>query len=267
MGLRMMQGNGRKLLAFILVLLTGLSLVQAQTIDEILDAGKVRIGVVTGVPPFGTVSASGEVIGYDVDVAKLIGEYLGVDVEIVGLTPPSRIPALQSGQVDILVATLGPTPERAQTVMFTIPYSAFLMTILAPVDAEYNSLEDLVGVSVAVPRGSPQDVQLSRQAVEGTDIQRFQDDATAAQALFSGQVDAVAIPNITARSILEQRGEEGYELKFAFSQQPNSMTVRKDAFELHQWLNNFIYWVKLNGQLDAISQEWIGDPLPELPVF
>lgn len=267
MGFRMMRGIGPTLIVSILAVLAGLSLVQAQTVDEILDRGQVRIGVVTGVPPFGSIDASGETIGYDVDVANLIGEYLGVDVEIVGLTPPARIPALQSGQVDLLVATLGPTPERAQSVMFTMPYSAFLMTIVAPVDADYESLEDLAGVSVAVPRGSPQDVQLSRQAVAGTDIQRFQDDATAAQALFSGQVDAVAIPNITALSILERRGEEGYELKFAFSQQPNSMTVRKDAFELQQWLNNFIYWIKLNGQLDAISQEWIGEPLPELPVF
>jgi polar amino acid transport system substrate-binding protein len=267
MGSRVLQGIGRKLLAFTLVLLAGLTLVQAQTVDDILDAGKVRIGVVTGVPPFGSINAAGEVVGYDVDVANLVGQYLGVDVEIVGLTPPARIPALQSGRVDILVATLGPTPERAQSVMFTMPYSAFLMTILAPVEADYNSLQDLAGVSVAVPRGSPQDVQLTRQAVAGTDIQRFQDDATAAQALFSGQVDAVAIPNITAKSILDQRGEEGYELKFSFAQQPNSMTVRKDAFELQQWLNNFIYWIKLNGELDAISQQWIGEPLPELPVF
>jgi polar amino acid transport system substrate-binding protein len=267
MGSRVMQVIGWKILACTLVLLAGLPLVQAQTVDEILDRGRVRIGVVTGVPPFGTVDAGGNVVGYDVDVANLIGEYLGVNVEIVGLAPPARIPALQAGRVDILVATLGPTPERAQSVMFTMPYSAFLMSILAPVDADYDSLEDLAGVSVAVPRGSPQDVELTRRAVAGTDIQRFQDDATAAQALFSGQVDAVAIPNITAMAILEQRNQEGYELKFSFSQQPNSMTVRKDAFELHQWLNNFIYFVKLNGALDAISQEWIGEPLPDLPVF
>jgi polar amino acid transport system substrate-binding protein len=45
------------------------------------------------------------------------------------------------------------------------------------------------------------------------------------------------------------------------------MTVRKDAFELHQWLNNVIYLIKLNGELDAISQKWVGSPLPTLPTF
>jgi polar amino acid transport system substrate-binding protein len=57
------------------------------------------------------------------------------------------------------------------------------------------------------------------------------------------------------------------EQKFIFSIQPNSMTVRKGDTELHQWLNNLIYYIKLNGELDKISQKWIGSPLPNLPTF
>jgi len=45
------------------------------------------------------------------------------------------------------------------------------------------------------------------------------------------------------------------------------MTVRKGQFDLQQWLNNFIYYVKLNGELEAISQKWTGATLPNLPVF
>ena len=52
---------------------------------------------------------------------------LSLPVELVPLTPPARIPALQTGKVDFLVATLAPTGERAKTVMFTQPYSAFNM--------------------------------------------------------------------------------------------------------------------------------------------
>jgi polar amino acid transport system substrate-binding protein len=57
------------------------------------------------------------------------------------------------------------------------------------------------------------------------------------------------------------------EPKFRISVQPNSMTVRHDAFELHQWLNNAIYQMKLNGDLDAICRKWVGAPLPDMPVF
>jgi len=82
----------------------------AQTVSDLIKKGKVTIGVVSGTPPFGSVDAKGEPIGYDIDVANLIGKYLGIPVEIVPLVPPARIPALESGKVDFLVATLAPTP-------------------------------------------------------------------------------------------------------------------------------------------------------------
>ena len=57
------------------------------------------------------------------------------------------------------------------------------------------------------------------------------------------------------------------ESKFIFFNQPNSLTVRKDQFELHQWLNNAIYFIKNSGELDEIFRRWTGAALPELPVF
>lgn len=240
--------------------------VQAQTISEITKKGKVTIGVVSGAPPFGTTDAQGNPAGYDVDVANLVAKYMGVPVELVPLTSPARIPALESGKVDFLVATLAPTPERAKAVMFTMPYSAFEMAIFAPAAAKYTKLQDLGKKKVGVTRGTTQDVALTRLGAS-SNIVRFEDDATTAQALISGQVDAVALPLTIGQEIIKARAAGKFDNKFSFAQQPNSMTVRKDAFELHQWLNNTIYFIKLNGELDAISRKWTNSPLPNLPVF
>lgn len=253
--------------ALLLALAAASAAAQAQTTAEIVKKGKVTIGVVSGAPPFGTTDASGNPAGYDVDVANLIAKYLGVPAELVPLTSPARIPALESGKVDFLVATLAPTPERARAVMFTMPYSAFELSIFAPTAAKYAKLQDLTKKKVGVTRGTTQDAALTRLALPGTNIVRFEDDATSAQALISNQVDAVALPNTIGREIMKARGNGKYDAKFAFSIQPNAMTTRKDAHELHQWLNNTIYYVKLNGELDGISRKWTGSPLPNLPVF
>ncbi|MDE2363360.1 MAG: transporter substrate-binding domain-containing protein [Hyphomicrobiales bacterium] len=239
----------------------------AQTIQELVKAGTVKIGVISGAPPFGTVNEKGETVGYDVDVANLLGKYLGVKVEIVPLTAPARIPSLESRKADILVATLAPTPERAKAVMFSMPYSAFQMGIVAPKTTEIKDLKALGGKKVGVPRGGTQDVALTRMNIPGVTIVRFDDDATATQAMIAGQVDATATPNTIANELMKQRPEANLQLKFVFSQQPNSIAVRKDAFELKQWINNFLYYVKLDGELDEIHRKWIGSPLPELPVF
>jgi polar amino acid transport system substrate-binding protein len=240
----------------------------AQTVNEIVKRGKVKIGVLIGAPPYGSVDAQGNAIGYDADVAQLVGKYLGVPVEVVQLTPPSRIPALEAGKVDFLVATLAPTPERAKAVMFTIPYSAFQVGIYAPKGTAIKQWADLKGMKVGVNRGSSVEHELVKREKElNLTIMRFEDDSTTMQALFSGQVDAVAEPDAQANAAIKARGNTEVELKFVFSKQPNSMTVRKDAFELKQWLNNVIYYIKINGELDAIAQKWVGSPLPELPTF
>ncbi len=237
------------------------------TTADIIKRGTARIGVLTGAPPFGMVDAQGNPSGYDVDVANLLAKYLGVKAEIIPLTPPARMPALESGRVDFMVATLAPTPERARAAMFTIPYSAFEMVIMAPKGSNIKSLADLAGKSVAVNRGSSQEQALIRQKVPGIKIVRFEDDSTSAQALFAGQVDTVAIPNTIGLEIKKSRPDADAEVKFIFFRQPNSIAVRKDQYELHQWLNNTIYFIKVSGELDEIFQKWTGSPLPELPTF
>ena len=233
------------------------------TTADIIKRGKARIGVVTGAPPFGMVDPQGTPIGYDIDA-----KYLGVEAEITSLTPPSRIPALETGKVDFLCATLGATPERARTVMFTMPYSAFRMMVMAKKDSPIAKLEDLVGKKVGVPRGTPQEQALVRKAPKGTQVVRFEDDATSAQAVIVGQVDAVGIPDTIGGEIAKTRPDAGLENKFLLFNQPNCMTVRKDQFELRQWLQNTIYYMKGNGELDELAVKWTGSPLPaDLPVF
>ncbi|AYM57102.1 transporter substrate-binding domain-containing protein [Agrobacterium fabrum] len=246
---------------------TGFS-ANAQSVDDIVKRGSVKIGVLVGAPPFGSVDAQGNPVGYDADVATLLGKYLGVPVTMVQLTPPSRIPALESGKVDFLVATLAPTPERAKAVMFTNPYSAFQVGIYSHKDTKIEKWEDLKGMTVGVNRGSSVEREfVNREKELGLTILRFDDDATTMQALFSGQVQAIAGPDAQANAAIKLRGDTTTEVKFFFSMQPNSMTVRKDAVDLHQWLNNTIYYIKQNGELDAIARKWVGTPLPVLPTF
>lgn len=240
----------------------------AQTMADITKRGKVRIGVLIGAPPYGSVDSTGNAIGYDADVAALVGKYIGLPVEVVQLTPPSRIPALEANKVDFLVATLAPTPERAKAVMFTIPYSAFQMGIYAKKGTAIKDWADLKGKKVGVNRGSSVEREfVNREKELNLTILRFEDDSTTMQALFSGQVEAIAGPDAQANAAIKARGETETEVKFFFGMQPNSMTVRKDAYELKQWLNNVIYYIKQNGELNAVSEKWVGGPLPQLPTF
>lgn len=254
------------LFGMLLMLVTTIS--TAQSVSDIVKRGKVLIGVNSGAPPFSYVDEKGVAMGYDVDTANLFGKYLGVPVEIVPYTTPSRIPALEAGKVDFVIATLSPTPERAKVVMFTMPYSTFQLVVVGPKNSKIKSLADLAGKKVSVARGTPQEVALTRSAPKGTVYSRFDDDLTAMQALISKQVDAVAVPETIFKAVMKTKPDADLAVSFPFFNQYMSIAVRKDAFELRQWLNSTLSYIKQNGELDDLAVKWTGHKLPkDMPVF
>jgi polar amino acid transport system substrate-binding protein len=69
----------------------------AQSVDDVLSKKKVQVGILVDLPPFGVVNAKNEYEGYDIDVARLMAKYLGVECELVPVTGPNRIPYLFTG--------------------------------------------------------------------------------------------------------------------------------------------------------------------------
>lgn len=251
---------------------TASTMASAQTIAEIEDKGVVTIGVLTGIPPYDTVDESGNTDGFLVDLAREAAAALGVDLEVVPVNNASRAAALESGRVDFLIAQMTATPERAKLFRMTNPYGAYEMRFVAPTDMELTSLDGLQNKRVSVPKGGTQDIAVSGYGIEGLEVVRFDDDASAMQALISGQVDATAAVAAVANDVLEKRGlTDQFEVKadvpiFTLYW---SMATRKDATELHQWLNNFIYYTEITGKLDELHNKWVGIPTPggKLPSF
>jgi polar amino acid transport system substrate-binding protein len=239
----------------------------AQTVDEIVTRGSINIGVLIDVPPYGTLDDKQQPAGFDADVANLLGKYMGVKVNLVPVTGPNRIPYLVTGKVDLLVATFGITPERAKQVMFSIPYSAIENSVFARKDSGISKIEDLKGKRVGVPRGAVQDVLLTNALGTTARIQRFDDDASTYQALVSGQVDAIAETGFTGRELYARTPQANAEERFILLRQPNGITMRKDQYNLHQWVNTFIYYTKNNGELPAIWTKWFKTDFPTLPTF
>lgn len=243
----------------------------AQTTDDISKKGKIAIGTLTGIPPYDTVDSSGNTAGFLVDLAKDVGKALGVPVEIVPVNNASRAAALESGRVDLLIAMMTATPERARTFLMTNPYGAYEMRFVANKSMKLTELNDLKGKRVSVPKGSTQEIAIAGFNIPGLELVRFEDDALALQALISGQVDASAQVAAVANDVIKKQKLDSLEVK---TQVPLytlywSMAVRKDAFQFWHWLNNFIYYQEVSGALDTLHKKWVGIPTPggKLPTF
>jgi polar amino acid transport system substrate-binding protein len=255
------------LAALVVGFLLGLPHARAQTVDEIVGRGTINIGVLIDLPPYALLNDKQEPDGYDIEVAKLLAKYMGVKANLVQLTAPNRIPFLVTNKVDLIVATFGITPERAKQVMFSIPYSAIENTVYGPKDKAISKIDDLKGLRVGVPRGTVQDVILTGALGSSARMLRFDDTPSTYQALLTGQVDAMAETGLTFDGVMKQNPGANIDKKFLLLRQPNGITMRANQFNLHQWVNTFVYYVKNNGELDALHRKWFGTPFPELPVF
>jgi polar amino acid transport system substrate-binding protein len=230
---------------------------RADTLSDIKQAKKIRISIDLTNSPYGRTDEKLQPSGSDVDIAKLLSNDMGVQFEIVPTTGSSRIPNLQSGKADLVISSLSITPERAKAVDFSVPYADLLSVVAGPKSIEVKSLADLDGKKVAVTRGTTQDTDLTQQA-KSTQIVRYEDDATLALAVASGQADLFATGRAQVIVINAKNPARELEPKITLRTFYLAIGVRKGEPELLAWTNNWVKTNLKNGRLNAINKAYHG---------
>ena len=256
------------LLASAAVVMASASLIQpalAVTPDEIKKRGKIIIGIQGDNPPWGYVDSSGKQQGLDADIGELYGKYLGVPVEFMPLEVANRIPALTSGRVDVLFATMAMFPDRAKAVQFSKPYVANIILLIAPKSIDIKTNADMARLKgIGVARAAAQDTQVTKNAPPGTNILRFDGDAASIQALVSGQVEGLG-GNMFYMDRLEEARPGYWENKIEFQRIYNGACTRLGEKEMNASVNAFLDQIKGNGELAKAHEKWMKRPLPPMP--
>lgn len=181
-------------LAALSMALAGAAPAAADTVlDDIRDRGTMRVGLSTFVP-WAMRDKEGNLIGFEVDVATKAAEDLGVQVEFVPTAWSGIIPALIAGKFDVIIAGMSITPERAQTVDFTIPYahSGQQMASNTELAADLETREDYNSpdVTITCRRGATPCTAV-REMFPLATLRQFDDDAQAFQEVLNGNAHAV----------------------------------------------------------------------------
>jgi len=238
---------------------------EAQALDRIKKAGVVRIGIIGDQRPWGFIDAKGELRGYDADVARLVAEELGVKLELQNNVTSARIPSLLTNKIDLQMGIMGMYPDRAKVVQFSKPYAHLQIQVMASKKLKVESIEDLRKIRIGVPRTASQDIALTKMLGDVPNIRRFDDDSSTVQALVSGQVDAVGGNTTYKFSFDRSAPGHDYEQKMVLHEQWMGITSKLGDKEMNAWLNQFIDKIRADGRLEAISQQYLGLPLPQFP--
>jgi polar amino acid transport system substrate-binding protein len=236
---------------------------RADGLDDIKTAKKLRVAIDLGVPPYGMTDDKMQPSGSDVETGKLLAQDLGAEFELVPTTGASRIPSLQSGKADVVISTLSITPERAKVIDFSVAYAS-LRTVVAGVKGiEVKSVADLDGKTVGTARGTTHDTWLTQNA-KNAKIVRYEDDATEAQAVVSGQVDLFSTAELLLAPISARNPGRQLELKFVIDTFKLAIGVKQGEPRLLQTVSDWVKTNLKNGKLNAIYKKYHGNDLPDV---
>ena len=233
----------------------------ADALDNVTKAGVLKVAVPEDYPPFGAVGGDMKPQGYDIDMAALLAKSLGVKLELVPVNSANRVPYLTTNKVDLVISSLGKTPDREKVMDFSAPYAPYFQGVFGPADVKVAGPADLTGKTVGATRGALEEIALTQMAPNAT-IKRFEDNNATIQAFLSGQVQLIAAGNIVAATILAKNPPRRPEPKFVIKNSPCFVGMNKNEPRLLAKVDASIAQAKKDGSLEAMSEKWFKAPLP-----
>lgn len=236
---------------------------RADALDSIKKAGVLRVAVPQDFPPFGTVGADMKPQGYDIDMAALLAKEMGVKLDLIPVSSTNRIPYLTTGKADLVISSLGKSPDREKVIDFSDAYAPFFNGVFGPADAKIAGPADLAGKTIGVTRGAVEDIELTKVAPPTATIKRFEDNNATISAYLSGQVQLAATGNVVAAALNERTKLRPLTPKFLIKNSPCYVGLNKGEPALMAKVNAIIAGAKKDGSLNAIAEKWLHNPLPK----
>jgi polar amino acid transport system substrate-binding protein len=242
------------------------------TLDKIKSSGMLVIGTRTGSPPFAYVNRDNQWVGFSIDlveqlvkpeIEKAVGK--SIKVEKKESTPPTRIPLLTSNAVDLIAETMTDTPQRRETVDFSLTFFYTGAQFLVKKGSALKGVNDIAGKRIASQQGST-NAKIIREKYPQAQLREFPDQPAAFQALVQGQVDAYTNDGIQLAGLKAKspKPDDWDVVGDFYSEEPYGMAMRKGDAKFKAAVDAGLKNGLESGKYFEIYEKWFG-PKGEVP--
>lgn len=257
-------------LAMSLAAVLSTSALAAGELEQIKDNGVLRVGVKNAVVGFSFQDPlTNEYTGLEDDLANMIAEELGVDTEFTAVTAATRSELIDSGDLDIVLATFTITPERKKNWDFTTPYFTDYVSVLVEDKNNIKTLKDLVGKKIGVSSGSTSaqslvEAMIANKVIEGKNFdkktfdpstwnegvtfQQYDDYPTISTALSANEIQAFCVDK-SILAIYKTKGRSYIDAEFA-PQEYGAVT--KKGSDLSKFADDLVKKWLSDGTIDEL---------------
>ncbi|MBP1948494.1 ABC transporter substrate-binding protein [Virgibacillus litoralis] len=209
-------------------------------------------------PPFESRDKDGNFEGFDIDLAHLIADKLGYELEIEDMKFDGLIGALQSSRVDMVMAGMSTTDKRKKNVDFSTEYNHSGEMFINQKDSEINGLDDLEGKTVGVQLGTIQEEGAEKLSKEyGFTVKKVDNSSILIQELKSNRVDVAYMDKTVAVGYIEEQGFAGFDDPTTSS--PGMGIAFPKGSDLRDDVTKVLKELEKNGKLQELKDKWLSE--------
>lgn len=221
-----------------------------------LQSKKVlNVGTDATYEPFESVDESGNYVGFDMELIKLIADEMKMELKLQNIGWDGIIPGLLNGNYDCLISAMTITTERQKQISFSDPY--FTIKQVMVVKEDNNAIKtpaDLVGKTVTVQNGTTGDLYASE--IKNVKMKRFDVNPQAVQELLNNNADAAVMDDLVAsKAISKTSGLKMVEIA-DIEKEEYGIGIKKENTELLEKINKALETLKNNGKLAELTQKY-----------
>lgn len=233
------------------------------SLEKVMDKGELVVGLDVAFPPMGFQDENNEITGFDVDLAKAVGEILGVEVKLTPIDWKSKELELKSGKVDVLWNGYTITDARKKEVLFSDPYLENKQIIIVKADSDIQAKADIIGGKVGLQTGSTAEDAIKADEIYTqieNSLMMYDDNNTAMMDLEAGRVESVVVDEVVGKYYLSQHEGMYRILDEDFGDELYGIGFRLEDKALRDAVQEALDTVKASDEGKAISTKWFGQP-------
>lgn len=234
-----------------------------QSLQYILDKGKLTIGLDDQLPPMGFLNESGKIVGFDIDVAQKVSEKLGVELETQPINWDSKQMELDTKSIDAIWNGLSWSKDRASAMSLSIPYLKNHMVLVVPVGSSYESVDDLADKTISLQSGSTaqEAYDTEKRLKDRTTMVGMENNMMCLIDVESGASDAALMDETVANYLIQTGGKNLRVMADFLYAEDYVIGFRKDDTALTEAVNKALQELSADGTLAEISQKWFGSDI------
>jgi polar amino acid transport system substrate-binding protein len=232
-----------------------------QSLRKVMDAKKLVLGLDDSFPPMGFRNENGEIVGYDIDLAKEVAKRMGVELVPQPIDWNAKEQELNTGEIDCIWNGFTITEERKKAVLYTPPYLRNAQVIVVKQDSPVQNLAGMAGLTAGTQAGSS-----SLDALDNApdfkaglkQVVEYKDFLTALMDLDVGGIDAVVIDLVVANDNINRSGKPFRILSETLEEEAFGIGFRKNDKALMEKVWAALLEMAADGTIAKIATKWLG---------